>query len=203
MKSRHLIVVLLRSLRSTKYLTLLLYLILTFNKTIQRRYLKLKNLSTVIIDQAIRKSSSRHLAVLLSSFKISRYLTLLLYLILTNQTGYLKSKNLSTVIIDQAIRRSSSKHLAVLLSSSKSQNKFSKKEEPVFRVIYSCSSLGKTLYYQISYHYAENSNATASVYFHYYFLPQFKIIVYGSVMYIRLVQKRHFRVFGARSLGGV
>ena len=31
----------------------------------------------------------------------------------------------------------------------------------------------------LSYHYAENVNATASVYFHYYFPPQFKIIVYG------------------------
>ena len=96
------------------FLTLLLYLILTFNKTNQTGYLKPDHRSTVFsgevvqdnppplsnpdiqedkpdrvsqtrssINRLFRRSSSRHLTVLLSSLKSTRFLTLLLYLILT------------------------------------------------------------------------------------------------------------------------
>ena len=108
-------------LSSKDYPTLFLYLILTLEKTNQTEYLKPNNMSTAIINQAIRRSRIRqsHSASNMKSlpgaeglFVLSRkdHPTLFLYLILTlektNQTEYLKPNNLSTAFIDQAIRRS-------------------------------------------------------------------------------------------------
>ena len=69
----------------------------TFEKTKQTQYLKPNNLSTAIIDQAMRRSRIRHSR---GSIALSRkdYPTLFLYHILTfeqtNQTQYLKLNNL-------------------------------------------------------------------------------------------------------------
>ena len=97
---------------------------MTFGQTNWTQLTKPNNMSTAIINQAIRRRRIRqphstsnikplHGAEGLLSFcplSSKDYPTLFLYLILTlektNQTEYLKPNNLSTAFIDQAIRRS-------------------------------------------------------------------------------------------------
>ena len=116
-----------------------LYLFLTLEKTNQTQYLKPNNLSSAIIDQAMRRSRIRQHNIGLimqpdmqtsiyqrsllikqrgevesDTTTLADHPTPFLYLFLTlektNQTQYLKPNNLSSAIIDQAKRRNRIRH---------------------------------------------------------------------------------------------